>query len=294
MILRDSNVVERLLRNRGRTQRAIADYLTRRLRRDYLAFIEGQWKSPPTWERSNYRLSLTSWRPRLVNLPLVLLALCQQTLRPKEIIVWLTPDDRKAIAGNIIERFSDFEVRFATCDDLKPHKKWLPVVEEGQTDPFVICDDDIIYPRDWFKRLVAEDRIDSYVGCKCHRIIVGAAGAIAPYSMWQKQISSNGVPSHGIFVTGVGGAIIHPHRIPRKFVDRAEISRNCPTADDVWLKAAHLAAGIPCYKTQYSFPCLEIPGSETSGLAMSNVDREGNDEQIQNVRRYFSAVSGLT
>lgn len=161
------------------------------------------------------------------------------------------------------------------------------MIEEGHRDPFVICDDDIIYAPGWFERLVAEDRADAYVGCRCHRIIIGTDGLIAPYSAWEKQIRSDGKPSHRILVTGGAGAILHPNRISNEFLDRVQISRKCPMADDLWLKAAHLAAGIPCYKTRYCFPCLGFPGTEEEGLAVSNVDNGENDNQIRNLGQYF-------
>jgi hypothetical protein len=253
--------------------------------------MQDKWRPAVSREVSDYRISLTSWRPRLPDLPLVLLTLLQQTLRPKEIVVWLTVEDHNAFAGNIREQFGKFGVRFQICDDLKVHTKWLPMIEEGHHKPFVICDDDIIYPREWFAALAAEDRPDAYVGGKCHRIVVEPNGLVAPYSAWEKQIRTDGQPSHSIFITGCGGAVIHPDRISHRFLDRAEIRRVCPRADDIWLKAAHLAAGIPCYKTRYSFPCLELPGTDESGLAISNVDSGGNDEQIRNLDQYFSMIS---
>ena len=86
-------------------------------------------------------------------------------------MVWLTMEDHKSFGGKNLDRFGEFGVRFQLCDDLKSHKKWLPMIEDGHRDPFVICDDDIIYPREWFESLVTEDRPDAYVGGKCHWIV---------------------------------------------------------------------------------------------------------------------------
>jgi hypothetical protein len=287
-------IPERLLRNRGRLRRTVAALHVQKLRKALDALLRDQWVPLISSEVSTCWLSLTSWRPRLADLPLILITLLQQTLRPKEIVVWLTAEDHKTIAENLRVRFGELGIRFQICDNLKCHKKWLPMIEEGHQTPFVICDDDIIYPKEWFAALVAEDRSDAYVGAKCHRISIGAKGLIAPYSAWKKQIRTDGQPSHKIFVTGCGGAVIHPQRIPRAFLERAQITRHCPHADDVWLKAAHLAAGIPCYKTRYSFPCLELPGTNASGLAKLNVDNGGNDEQIGRVAEWFALISPLS
>jgi len=276
----NGSLAEGLLRNRGRLRHALASYHAGRLRRTLALFLEDKWRPSSTRAVSDYRISLTSWRPRLPDLPLVLLTLLNQTLRPREIVVWLTATDHAAIAEPIRARFTAFGVRFEICADLKCHTKWLPILEEGHRAPFVICDDDIVYPRNWFGALVAEDRPDAYVGAKCHRITLDPKGLIRPYSEWEKQIGPGGPPSHRVFITGVGGAVIHPERIAAEFRDRKGLMESCPRADDIWLKLAHMAAGVPCAKTRYRFPCLELPDTDQTGLAVSNVDRGGNDRQM--------------
>jgi hypothetical protein len=98
---------------------------------------------------------------------------------------------------------------------------------------------------------------------------------------WQPE------PSNKIFITGCGGAVIHPSRIAEEFRDREAIFEKCPKNDDIWLKAAHAVAGIPCYKTRYSFPCLEIPGTGATSLMQTNVDNGGNDSQLRAVMHWF-------
>lgn len=216
-------------------------------------------------------------------LPLVLLTLIQQSLRPSAIHLWLTEEDATLLDPAVVERFGPYGLRIRVCDDLRCHKKWLPMIEAGHMDPFVICDDDIIYPRDWFGSLLKEHRDEFYAGTKCHRILRDPNGMPLPYGRWDKQIQGTGEAHHSTFVTGCGGAVIVPRRLQPRFFDRSEILAKCPRADDIWLKAAHQASGIPCYKTKYSFPCLELPGSGAVGLAQTNVGACGNDGQIANV-----------
>lgn len=279
---------ERLLRDRGRTRTFLASCWHQRLTRTYEQFSKGKWTPSEPAFSSDTLISLTSWKPRLPDLPLVLLTLIQQTCRPGGINVWLTEGDLRRLDDKVVTLYRPFGVIFRTCDDLKSHKKWLPLLESGHCDPFVICDDDILYPRSWFEGLISENREDSYVGCKCHRIVYREDNSITPYRSWEKQINWHQEPSTSVFVTGCGGAIVHPNRITEEFRDRRTIFSKCPNADDVWLKAAHQAAGFPCYKTKYSFPCLELPESGTSGLAQANVDGEGNDVQIQNVSEFLN------
>lgn len=271
------------MRNRGRVRAAVASIYSEQLRGLYDDFLAGYW-SPVDSAKTGYAISMTSWRPRLPDLHLVLLSLLRQSVRPSLIHVWLVPSDLGLINPSVIERFSAHGVRFEASDDLGPHKKWLPMIERGAREPFVICDDDILYPRDWLDCLIREDRDDAYVGTRCHRIRRDAAGMPLSYEKWNRDVAWESSPSHDLFITGCGGAIIHSNRISSEFRDRASILEKCPKADDIWLKAAHASAGIPCYKTRYSFPCLEIPGTGSSGLMQTNVDAGGNDRQLYAVR----------
>ena len=281
------NKSEWLLRDRGKLRQwaAKSEYL--RLKRDLEAFKAGNLLLPGTRPYSSYKISLTSWTARLDTLPLTLLSLVGQTLRPAEIAVWLTRGDMDRFNRHLMELFSSNGVRFAACDDLRSHKKWLPMLEEGQEEPFVVCDDDIMYPDVWFENLVREDSHEAYVGAKCHRITVDKTkGSVKPYADWVKQIQFDGVPEHAVLTTGCGGEILHPDRVSDRFRNRKAIFANCPKSDDIWLKAAHLDADIPCLKTKYSFPCLEIPGTDDSGLAITN-NAGGKDQQLQQVKEYF-------
>jgi len=107
------------------------------------------------------------------------------------------------------------------------------------------------------------------------------------YSKWEKDVSSRAGVSSLLFPTGCGGVVVHPRAISTEFRRRDLIKQLCPQADDIWLKAAYLKSGFSCRGTQYSFPCLEYPGTTESGLAQMNVDQGGNDEQLKKVFQYF-------
>lgn len=277
----------RVLRNRGRSRAIVSAQIVKNLRFHLNDFLDGKWLPSKSTASSGHVVSMTSWRPRLPDLPLVLLSLLRQSHRPSSVHVWLTPSDHSLLEPLVMERFSFHGVRFETCDDLGPHKKWLPMIEGGASDPFVICDDDILYPRNWLGRLIHEDRRDAYVGVRCHEISYDSAGIPLSYEKWSRDVAWESEPSKDLFITGCGGAIIHPERIRDEFRDRGAIFEKCPRADDIWLKAAHAAAGIPCYKTRYSFPCLEIPGTGESSLMQTNVDAGGNDRQLEAVKQWL-------
>lgn len=279
-------MAERLLRNRGRTRALLAAWNLRRLREVMRKFLAGEWKPSPARRISSYAISLTSWSKRLEDLQLTLVTLVNQDVRPAAVYVWLTENDLSMIPGASMRLFEAEGVCFRSCPDYRAHKKWLPLILSGHCDPFVVCDDDIFYPREWFGRLVDEDRADAYVGCKCHRMSPGQDGFPGLYSDWEKQICHQTVPSPLLFTTGCGGEILHPTRLSERALDWNAIKTHCLFNDDVWLKGAHLASGFPVFKTRYCFPCLELPGTDESGLLV-NHNTGKNDEQIQAVWNYF-------
>jgi len=277
-------VSARVLHNRGRGRAAAAHVLAWAARTRFARLASGRWR--PRSATANISVSLTSWTPRLRTLPLVLVGLLAQTQRPETILVWLTAEDIARVSSEVRGLFEVWGVQFRECEDFGPHKKWLPLLKTGMTKPFVICDDDVFYPDSWFAKLLMDDRSDAYVGTRCHRMHVHKDGKIAAYENWTKQVPWTGRVSHDLFITGVGGAIIHPHRISDEFREWKSISELCPKADDIWLKAAHTAAGIPCYKSRFTFPCLELPDSQCSSLLQSNVDLGGNDAQMAILQEY--------
>ncbi len=284
-------MAERLLRNRGRARALVAAWNLRRLEENLRRFLAGEWKPKLTRRTSLYAISLTSWAKRLDDLQLTLVTLINQDVRPAAIYVWLTAKDLILIPETNRRLFETEGVCFKICPDYRSHKKWLPLILSGHREPFVVCDDDIFYPREWFGRLVAEDRTDAYVGCKCHRMSPGHAGLPGPYSEWEKQIYFQSDPSAFIITTGCGGEILHPSRLNERTLDWDAINEHALFADDVWIKGAHLAVGVPVFKTRYCFPCLELPGTDESGL-LANHNAGKNDEQIKAVWDYFGLKGG--
>ena len=265
----------------------VSHLLQRKIERRLLTFLNGDWQPSISEEGKNgFALSLTSWTPRLQSLPLTLISLLDQKVAAREIHVWLTVEDLGRLRPSVLEAFGAHGVSFQTCKNLGPHKKWLPMLQIGYEHPFVICDDDIFYPRSWLASLLEEDRPDAYVGTRIHRM-AARGPELAGYESWNRDIGWDGKPSEWNFITGCGGAVIHPSRIGADFRDWGRIQNACPKADDIWLKAAHLAAGVPVYKTRYSFPCLEIPGTGESALLAANVDSGGNNSQLGTLKQQW-------
>jgi hypothetical protein len=156
------------------------------------------------------------------------------------------------------------------------------------SNPFVICDDDIFYPSDWYESLIREDDQASYVAHNCHAVGYDEVNnQILPYHRWEKSIKEGGQISQGIFAVGCGGTLIYPDRIGAKFKDWQLINKLCPKSDDIWLKMAHLEKQIPGKNTNYFFPIIEYLDTQSVSLMNTNVNQNQNDLQIKNVVEYF-------
>ena len=284
--LTSGKFLTRSVQYRGRVKQALAHTVAGMTTRKLESFLAGM-DSFERLERSDWVVSLTSWAPRARTLPLVLVSLLEQTVRPREIFVWLAPADRDMLSRDLVRAFENVGVTFMIIDDLGPHKKWWPMLTQVQCDKFVIADDDTFYPSNWLKALTDESSNDFVICHRAHEIVTDNSGKIAPYSHWLKNIDSGETGSHSTFATGCGGVVIKRENIPDDFLDRSIIESLCPVADDVWLKAAYMIAGVTCKKSEYYFPALEYPGSQNVGLFHNNVDHNDNDRQLERTFAHF-------
>ena len=276
----DGYTVTKLLHNRGRLRKFFSVVLTKIMRKKLESLRKGAINLPVSGSSKMPPISLTSWSPRFSSLPLVLLNLLDQDTLPSRIYVWLAAHDYDLLDSELVELFENSIVEFRQTKDYGSHKKWLPLALETDK-PFVICDDDIFYPKSWYKSLVASDDGKAYVAHRCHSIRFDSKGSFLPYELWTKDIQKAQSSSHYLFPVGCGGTLIYPTRISSQFRDWDRISRLCPKADDIWLKLAHLESGVPCRKSAYSFPYLDYVDSQEVSLMQTNVNLGGNDRQIK-------------
>ena len=277
--LNSGQTLTRAIQARGRT-RAVLSHLhyqvqSLRLRK----LIDGRLKFPAPGKDAPI-ISLTSWTPRKEALPISLLTLLDQVKRPGKIFVWLASDDASMLPTATRDAFVREGVEFLATEDYGPHKKWWPMIEHKVANEFVTADDDIFYPRTWLSSLISENNDTTLVCHRAHQIRLTASGVPSPYSDWQHNVVTCGVPSHQLFPTSGAGTIMHRRFVPKDFVDPDLFMACSPRADDIWLKLAYVSSNTPCMKSRYFFPCLEVPGSSDDGLFIENVDGHYNDVQL--------------
>lgn len=287
--LQRGKLITGLLRDRGRSRRLMIDWFQRKQLARLDAMVEGGKKPRISARTCDVPISITSWMPRKDPLPLVLLSMIEQSLRPAAVHVWLCPEDQEMIEARHRDFFAEHGVQFHEADNIGPHKKWLPLIESGHETPFVIADDDTYYPRDWFEALVNEgaEHPDEIIAHRCHQMKVDANHHPRPYAEWPRGVTGQKESSHYLFAVGCGGTLVRPAAIAEEFRSRELINKLCHRADDIWLKAAYIQSGYKVRKSNYDFPSLDYPGTTQSGLAVTNVDQGENDQQLQQVFQYF-------
>ena len=287
--LQRGKLITALLRDRGRSRRLMIDWFQHKQQARLNAMLAGRKKPRISAHQCDVPISITSWMPRKDPLPLVLLSMIEQSLRPAAVHVWLCAEDQEMISAHHRDFFVEHGVQFHETDNIGPHKKWLPLIESGHETPFVIADDDTYYPRDWFEGLVKEgaEHPDEIIAHRCHEILLYANGMPEPYAEWQRGVTGRKESSHYLFAVGCGGTLVRPAAIAEEFRDRELINKLCHRADDVWLKAAYISSGYKVRKSEYDFPSLDYPGTTESGLAVTNVDQGENDQQLQQVFQHF-------
>ena len=175
-------------------------------------------------------VSLTTWKPRVGLLPLTLLTLISQSVRPEEICIWITQDDLAFVPSKLRDSCGNWNVVFRICDDLGPHKKWFSTRVFGDDATVVLADDDIFYPPNWLQSLITEAQVaESYLSHRCHEIGV-RNGKIIPYGQWQKESRKYGTSSFGLFATSGAGVVFKPKWIQEPFYDESLIRQLSPTA----------------------------------------------------------------
>jgi len=236
-------------------------------------------------------VSLTTYGPRIDTVYLTIESIGRGQLKPSRLVLWLDDARRFNDLPEGLKRLQARGLEIYLTDNLGPHTKYYPyVASKAQHDaPLVTADDDIVYPRWWLQRLsdayrAAPDQISCY---RAHVVALdvesGRAGggvtAIRPYGNWPPCDSRE--PRWRHFATGVSGVIYPPHFLDFMHAQGDAFKACCPKADDIWLHAMALRAGLRVRQIGRLPRYFEgLPGTHDQGLVHFNSFSGGNDRQI--------------
>jgi hypothetical protein len=249
--------------------------------------------------RSGLIVSLTSFPARLKTVSFAIESLLEQTCQPREIHLWLGLDE---VPGKnwLPKRLISLEERGLQIHFAKrtyhQYDKFLHNAALNEQAPFVIVDDDVIYPPKALEHLLAshQQHPDLVIGNRCHQIEIDNAGVIAPYKSWRREVRSPR-PSLLLIPTGSGGVLYPPGFLNHRDVtDIKSILALAPYADDIWLKFCALANSVATFATELSHKAdwyhRYTPTMRAGSLMATNVDRGLNDFQIERCASWLTQI----
>jgi glycosyltransferase involved in cell wall biosynthesis len=246
-----------------------------------------------------FLVSLTSFPDRISTLHFVIQSLITQTLPPKEIHLWLGGNEipSKRWLPRELLALEKYGLRiFFVPKTFHQYDKFLHNSQENKNRPFIIVDDDVIYPITSLESLLKEHLAypSAVIANRCHLMAMTEEGNIEPYIKWQKEVAAKR-PSLRLMPTGVGGVLYPPNFLNQQMVTNiSDILANAPYADDIWLKACTLAKGVSVVSSPLAqnskWRIRYTPTMKVGALHETNVDLGLNDVQIQRCLSWLNNI----
>lgn len=164
-------------------------------------------------------VSLTTWKPRITNIPYVLDRIFEQTVPPDLVVLNLAEGEE--VPDNIFQYLSRKNVEINFVPDTKVYKKIIPTLLKYPDDCIICIDDDWLYPPDMIEDLIRihekhpnnpiSGNRELYNGYACH---CGCASLVKAsfldLTLITKDIMNN-CPSDDIVYTYLATKSGHPY-----------------------------------------------------------------------------------
>ncbi len=241
----------------------------------------------------NLVVSLTSFPPRIGRVHLVVQSLLNQSLQPRQIVLYLSRDE---FPGNKIPRQlarlenGRFEIRFVG-ENLQSYKKLLFALVDFPDAWIATFDDDRLYPAHTLARLwQAAAANPRTIVCIGGRQMVAHNGRFANYRQWPRTLSAE--PSFCLLPIGGFGILYPPGSLNPLVGDRALLRELAPLNDDIWFKAMSLTQDVPCRAIGGTdlMPKFRFEGN--TPLWKLNRRGEGQDIAVGQVFGHFGLTVG--
>lgn len=240
----------------------------------------------PQSDKSAPIVSLTTFPKRGKRVWIVIESLMRQTVKPKQIILWLSRqqyENMEAVPKSL-RRMQRRGLKIEIRDgDIRSHKKYFYAFTELKGETIITVDDDIIYPSYTVKKLM-QLHVHS-PNSVCARFVkemkYSNTGELAKYVEWE----GCRVKSRLFFGSG-GGTLFPSSSIREDMLKISDIMAICPTADDVWLNAMVKIGYTNILKTNEFFSILPVMNFSDVTLSSINNGLHQNDVQIEKVRRF--------
>jgi hypothetical protein len=255
-------------------------------------YLRNRWSRESILDPSGPVLSLTTHSFRLERVFYAIESIANGRRKPSQLNLWITDRESYLYPPATLQRLKLRGLEIHLTDDLGPHTKYYPYINRvNEFDlPLVTADDDVIYPREWLRELIAGYESNrSAIHCyRAHRMRMTNRPDIRllPYGSWRS--CKNKYPSYLNFITGVSGAIYPPSYLKYLKQHGKAFMQCCPTSDDIWLTVSALRGGFKIAQLKDSSAGFTtIPKTQIKRLYDFNVSLGAN--QIQLVRTFSEA-----
>lgn len=236
--------------------------------------------------------SLTSFPARIEYVHLAIKSLMLQSYKPDRIVLWLANEQfSDHILPENLTNLEKYGLEIKWCDDLYGHKKYFYCIKEQKENEVVITfDDDIIYPIDCIKRLIAKHK--QYPGCLvCERAQTVPRNKRISYNVGRWDTISDIAlkkPSNSVCPSTGGGYLIPYNSYPIKMLDKDLIRKYALKNDDMWCMFMAAENSVKFIKTRkYHRIFSPVLGSQISSLSVVNVLQNGSENDFVKLKKAY-------
>ncbi len=234
-------------------------------------------------------VSLTTIKPRLSSVDLVIRSIKKQSATPKKILLWVHESLMVDLPSRLTQLQDDlFEIRptHLHCS----HKKLIHTLAAYPEEKIVTCDDDLMYRPQWLNRLHEESLRfpNDIIANQTRTVQTDANGNFLSYENWPVDEPER---THGprILPIGAEGVLYPPSCLDTRYSEEAVFLELSPKADDLWFKAMSLLKGTQCRRaTNSGKKAIPIMGSQKFSLKHENIKKDLNSVQWQRLVTHFS------
>ena len=180
-------------------------------------------------------VSLTSFENNFNDLELTLFSLLNQSISPDKIILWLSKEYELSELPYSITRFikNGLEVRFV--EDKGQYNNIIYALKEFNDSIVVTAEDNIIYQKDWLKKLY-HSYITNPQDIHAHRAlgVKTEHAGISSVTKWIKYVNKE-TPEYGNFGILEGGILFPPNCFTKEIFREDIYNKKLPISADIWL-----------------------------------------------------------
>ena len=233
-------------------------------------------------------VSLSSCEEHFEDLELSLYSIFNQSVQADRIILWLSDEYELAELPYSVTRYikNGLEIRF--IEDKGAYNEIIYALKEFEYTILVSAKDDIIYPKDWLKKLY-HSYIANPEDIHLHRALgVNIKGSkLTSVDEWQHFVNEE-TSEFSNFIVSEGGVLIPPKCFTKEVFREDIYKKSSPTSADTWLWFMALVSGkkIRVVKNHIkTLTCTNIFRKLFCNDYKKNIKR--CNEQIENLMVYY-------